>query len=109
MDGLGFLSLDGRSNGIPDFIGLITKHCGGEIYVPVLVQTSQPFGGSFDMFGGEIADAAVFHDTHQPPVAVAVVEKNHGITLGCVRLPFDRGNKGVEGVYEFEIDVLIFN
>ena len=48
----------------------------------------------------------VFHDTHKPPVAVAIVKENHGISFRRIGLPLHRCNERMEGINEFEIDVL---
>ncbi len=57
---------------------------------------------------GALTYAAVFYDTHEPPIAVAIVEENHRVSLSRVGLAFDGSHKGVEGVDEFEIDILCF-
>lgn len=51
-------------------------------------------------------NAAIFHNTNKPPIAVAVIEKNHGISFGCIGLSIDRRDEIVESVNEFKIDVL---
>ncbi len=58
------------------------------------------------MLGRKITNATVLDDTHKPPVTVAVVKQNHGITLGCVCLALNRGDKGVKSVDKLEINVL---
>lgn len=51
-------------------------------------------------------DAAVFDHTDEPPVAVAIVQEHHSISFCRIRLALDRGDEGVQGVNELEIDVL---
>lgn len=58
------------------------------------------------MLSWKVTNAAILDDTHKPPVTVAVVKQNHGVTLGCVCLALNRGDKGVEGVDKLEINVL---
>jgi hypothetical protein len=53
-------------------------------------------------------NAAVLDNSDKPPVRVAVIKKHHRITLSGVGLSFNGRNEGVQGVDEFEVDVLYF-
>jgi hypothetical protein len=52
-----------------------------------------------------VTDAAILHDSNEPPVAVAIVEEDHCISLCCVGLSINRGDKIVKSVDEFEINI----
>lgn len=54
----------------------------------------------------ELTDTSIFYNPNKPPVAVAVVQKYHGISLGCIGLPIDRCDEIVQRVDELEINVL---
>lgn len=56
--------------------------------------------------GPKRTNAAIFHNTNKPPIAVAVIEKNHGVSFGCIGLSIDRRDEIVEGVNEFKVDIL---
>jgi len=53
-----------------------------------------------------ITYAAVLDDSYEPPVAVAVVQQDHGVALCRVRLALDGGHKGVQRIDKLEINVL---
>lgn len=44
--------------------------------------------------------------THKPPIAVAVIQQHHGVTLGGVCLSVDGCNEVVKCIDEFKIDIL---
>jgi hypothetical protein len=50
-------------------------------------------------------NTAVFHHSDQPPVGITVVEQDHGVAFGGVRLSFHSGYESVESVHEFEVNV----
>lgn len=54
----------------------------------------------------KLTDTSVFHYTDKPPIAVAIIQKHHGISFGGICLPIDRRDKIVERVDKFEIDIL---
>jgi hypothetical protein len=57
----------------------------------------------------ERTNTAILDNSDQPPIAVAIVQQNHSVALGCIGLPFNRSDKCVERIDEFEVNVLIFN
>lgn len=50
-------------------------------------------------------DTAVFHNSHKPPVGVAVVKENHSVSLCCIGLSFNGSDKVMKRIYKFEIDI----
>jgi hypothetical protein len=56
-----------------------------------------------------LTNAAVFNNTDKPPVAVAVIQQHHCVALCGIGLTFHGRDKGVQGVNEFEVDILCFS
>lgn len=72
----------------------------------MFVQSGKSLGGRFNVFSRQVPDASILHHANKPPIAVAVVEKHHSISLRSVCLPIDGCDEIVECVDEFEINVL---
>lgn len=50
-------------------------------------------------------NASILHNSHEPPVGIAVVEKDHSISFCCVGLPLDGSDKVMERIDKLEIDI----
>lgn len=74
------------------------------VYVAVLVETSQAFEGRFNVFGRNVSYFLGFQDTHQPPVAVAVVHQKQTVTLDDIGLAFHGRCEAVEGIDQVKVD-----
>lgn len=53
----------------------------------------------------ELTDTAIFHDADKPPVAIAVVQKDHGITLGSIGLAIYGRDEIVQGIDKLEVNI----
>lgn len=51
-------------------------------------------------------DAAILDDPHKPPVAIAIIQKDHGVSLCSIGLPFDRGDKRMQRVHKLKVNIL---
>lgn len=51
-------------------------------------------------------DTAVLDHAHKPPVTVTIVEQDHGVAFGRIRLSLDGSDKGVQGIYKVKINIL---
>lgn len=58
------------------------------------------------MLRREVTNAAVLDDPHQPPIAVAVIQQHHGVSLRRIRLALDSRDEIVKRINEFKINVL---
>jgi hypothetical protein len=51
-------------------------------------------------------DATILHHTNKPPIAITVVEKDHGVSLCSICLAVDGCDKVVKRIDELEVDIL---
>ncbi len=73
----------------------------------MLVEPRETFPGRLDVLGRDVPDRLSLEDADEPPVRVAVVEQEEFVALDDARLAVDRSKKGVQGVDEVEVDVVV--
>lgn len=75
----------------------------------MFIQSSQPFERSFNVFSWNVTDFSSLEDSHEPPVAVAVIHEDEAVSLDHICLTLHRGDKRLNGVYEIKVDGFAWN